>query len=85
MEGNPLLIHEEIGSAIGTTEHGTVVQTDREWIQSIGLFTYKAESDYFMDQVNKMWMQEEPFSTIDALMMSNGAVLVKNISKKLNC
>jgi hypothetical protein len=44
----------EIGSTMHTTELGSSVGIDREWIPSIIALTYVEEGNYFIDWLNIM-------------------------------
>jgi hypothetical protein len=50
----------EVQSAIGTTPLGSTIREVGEWTQSISALVYEAEGDYFVDRLNKMWVQEQP-------------------------
>jgi hypothetical protein len=49
----------EVHSAVGTTPLGSTVREAAEWAQSISVLVYEAESDYFVDRLNRMWVQEQ--------------------------
>jgi hypothetical protein len=50
----------EVQSIVGTTPLGSIVREAVEWAQSINALVYEAEGDYFVDRLNRMWMQEQP-------------------------
>jgi hypothetical protein len=49
----------EVQSAVGTTPLGSTVREAGEWAQSISALVYEVEGDYFMDRLNRMWVQEQ--------------------------
>jgi hypothetical protein len=57
----------EVQSAVGTTPLGCTVREAREWVQSISALVYEAEGDYFVDHLNRMWMQEQPHSSVEVV------------------
>jgi hypothetical protein len=50
----------EIQSVVGTTPLGSTVREAGEWAQSFSALVYEAEGDYFVDRLNRMWVQERP-------------------------
>jgi hypothetical protein len=50
----------EVQSDVSTTPLGNAIQEAGEWAQSINALVYEAEGDYFVDRLNKMWVQEQP-------------------------
>jgi hypothetical protein len=50
----------EVQSIVGTTPLGSTVREAREWAQSISALVYEVEGDYFVDRLNRMWVQEQP-------------------------
>jgi hypothetical protein len=50
----------EVQSAIGSRPLGSTVREAGEWAQSISALVYEAEGDYFVDRLNRMWVQEQP-------------------------
>jgi hypothetical protein len=50
----------EVQSAVGTTPLGSTIREAGEWAQSISALVYEAEGDYFVDWLNRMWVQEQP-------------------------
>jgi hypothetical protein len=57
----------EVQSVVGTTPLGTTVREAGEWAQSISALVYEAESDYFVDRLNRMWVQEQPPTSIEVV------------------
>jgi hypothetical protein len=50
----------EVQSVVGTTSLGSIVREAGEWEQSISALVNEAEGDYFVDRLNRMWVQEQP-------------------------
>jgi hypothetical protein len=57
----------EVQSAVGTTPLGSTVREAGEWAQSISALVYEAEGDYFVDRLNRMWMQEQPPPSVEVV------------------
>jgi hypothetical protein len=57
----------EVRSAVGTTPLGSTVREAAEWAQSISALVYEAEGDYFVDWLNRMWVQEQPPHSIEVV------------------
>jgi hypothetical protein len=57
----------EVQSAIGTTTLGSTVPEAGEWSQSISALVYEAEGDYFVDRLNRMWVQEQPPPSVEVV------------------
>jgi hypothetical protein len=54
----------EVQGAIGSTPLGSTVPEAVEWAQSISALVYEAKGDYFVDRLNRMWVQEQPPASI---------------------
>jgi hypothetical protein len=54
----------EVQSDVSTTPLGNAIQEAGEWAQSINALVYEAESEYFLDQLIRMWMREQPPASI---------------------
>jgi hypothetical protein len=52
---------------VDTTEPGSGLQMNREWVQSISALIYEEEGDYFIDRLHRMWVKEQPRNDIDVL------------------
>jgi hypothetical protein len=50
----------KVQSDVSTIPLGNAVQEVGEWTQSINALVYEAKSEYFVDQLNRMWMREQP-------------------------
>jgi hypothetical protein len=57
----------EVQSAVGTTPLGSTVREAREWAQSFSALVYEAEGDYFVDRLNRMWVQEQPSPSVQVV------------------
>jgi hypothetical protein len=57
----------EVQSVVGTTLPGSTVREARKWSQSISSLVYEIKSDYYVDQLNRMWMQEQPPAPIEVV------------------
>jgi hypothetical protein len=57
----------EVQSAVDTTPLGSTVREAREWAQSISALVYEVEGDYFVDRLNRMWVQEQPPPSVEVL------------------
>jgi hypothetical protein len=57
----------EVQSAVGTTPLGSAVQEAGEWAQSISALVYEADGDYYVDRLNRMWVQEQPPAPIEVV------------------
>jgi hypothetical protein len=57
----------EVQSAVGTTPLGSIVREAREWAQSISALVYEAKGDYFVDRLNRMWVQEQPPPSVEVV------------------
>ena len=58
---------EQTDSALGTTELGSLVGKNQEWIPTISALIYVAEGNYSTDRLDRMWVQQQPEGDIDAL------------------
>ena len=50
---------------MGTTQLGRLVGTYQEYMQSFNELTHEEEGNYFINCLNKMWVQDEPRRAID--------------------
>jgi hypothetical protein len=57
----------EVQSVVGTTPLGSTVREAGEWAQSISALVYEAEGDYFVDRLNRMWVQEQPPPSVEVV------------------
>jgi hypothetical protein len=57
----------EVQSAVGTTPLGSTIREAAEWAQSISALLYEAEGDYFVDRLNRMWVQEQPPPSVEVV------------------
>jgi hypothetical protein len=57
----------EVQSIVGTTPLGSTVREAGEWAQSISMLVYEAEGDYFVDRLNRMWVQEQPPPSVEVV------------------
>jgi hypothetical protein len=57
----------EVQSVVGTTPLGSTVREAREWAQSISALVYEVEGDYFVDRLNRMWVQEQPPLSVEVV------------------
>jgi hypothetical protein len=56
--------NRDVGNVGGSMGLGSLVQTDWERIQLISVLIYEKEGDYFIDCLNRMWVQEKPSGPI---------------------
>jgi hypothetical protein len=57
----------EVQSVVGTISLGSIVREAGEWAQSISALVYEAEGDYFMDRLNRMWVQEQAPPSVEVI------------------
>jgi hypothetical protein len=57
----------EVQSAVGTTLLGSTVREAGEWAHIISVLMYEAEGDYFVDRLNRMWVQEQPPPSVEVV------------------
>jgi hypothetical protein len=57
----------EVQSAVGTTPLGSTDGEAAEWAQSISALVYEAEGDYFVDRLNRMWVQEQAPPSVEVV------------------
>jgi hypothetical protein len=78
---NTIGSNAEVQSAVGTSPPRSAVLEAGEWAQSISALVYEADGDYYVDRLNRMWMQEHPPAPIEVV--TAGACFRGIISKGL--
>jgi hypothetical protein len=56
----------EVQNAVGTLLRSTIREAG-EWAQSISALVYEAEGDYFVDRLNRMWVQEQAPPSVEVV------------------
>jgi hypothetical protein len=75
--------NRDVGNVGESTGIGSSVQTDREQIQLISALTYEKEGDYFIDRLNRMWVQEKPSSPIGIADVERWGKYLGNFFKRI--
>ena len=57
----------EVQGIVNTTPLGSTVPEATEWAQSISALMYEAEGDYFVDRLNRMWLQKQPPASVQVV------------------
>jgi hypothetical protein len=73
----------DVGNFGGSTGLGSSVQTDWKQIQLISALTYEKEGDYFIDRLNRMWVQEKPSSPIGIADVERWGKYLGNFFKRI--
>jgi hypothetical protein len=73
----------EVQSVVGTTPPGSAVPEAGEWAQSISALVYEADGDYYVDRLNRMWVQEQPPAPIEVVDVDYWGTFQGNYFKRI--
>jgi hypothetical protein len=73
----------EVQSIVGTTPLGSTVREAGEWAQSISTLVYEAEGDYFVDRLNRMWVQDQPPPSVEVVGGDPGVMFQGNYFRRI--